>query len=54
MVKEKDKVKVDKVCCCYFDEGNLQSVRPVDVKGLKITTGPLRLIHIYESRRLKV
>ena len=45
MVIEKDKVKqilnnlsTDKVrCSCYFDEGNLQVV---DVKDLKITTGP--------------
>ena len=54
MVIVKDNVKklrIDKVRCCYFDEVNLQDV---DVKDLKITTGPLRLIYIYESRRWKV
>ena len=35
----------NKVRCCYFDEGNLQAI---DVKDLRIITGPLRLINIYQ------
>ena len=46
-----EKYKVNKVWCCYFDEGSLQVI---DVKDLKFTTGPLRLLYIYESRCLKV
>ena len=42
---EKDKVK-SKVRCCCFHEGNLQSHRYM-WKDLNITTGPLRLIYIY-------
>ena len=51
MVIEKDKAKnycVGEVRCFYFDERSLQ-VR--DVKDLKITTGPLRLILYIHLRK---
>ena len=54
MVIKKDKVKkltIDKVRCCYFDEGSLQVI---DVKDLKITTDPERLAYIHEGRHMKV
>ena len=57
MVREKDEhfekitnLSIDNVRCCYFDERNLQVIE--DVKDHKITTSPLRLIFIYESRRV--
>ena len=41
-------LSIDEVHCCYFVDGNLPVI---DVKDLKITTCPQRLINIYESRR---
>ena len=43
---------IDKVHCCYFDEENLQVI---DVKALKITTGPShKLVYVYGNRGVKI
>ena len=37
-------LSIDKVHCCFFDQGNLQVL---DVEDIKITTGSKKLIPVY-------